>query len=81
MTDLRARLADALMDGVGADELDAYQAADVLLSLPGIAIVELPELPGHLDPMNPNNRDFDPAKARELAAALLAAADKAEKED
>lgn len=51
MIDLRARLADVLGDafinvpaGVNDDFSWANYLADVLLSLPGIAIVELPEL-------------------------------------
>lgn len=50
MSDLRARLADVLGDafinvpaGVNDDFSWANYLADVLLSLPGIAIVELPE--------------------------------------
>jgi hypothetical protein len=50
MTDIRARLTDALREHASwavPMRDDAERIADVLLSLPGIAIVELPEpLPG-----------------------------------
>lgn len=80
MTDIRSRIADV----IAHHRLDsAEQVADVLLSLPGIAIVELPDT---------GNIWFDdgwarfeelsvPPKAEEMrrfAAALLAAANAAE---
>lgn len=95
VTDLRARIADALMDGVGADELDAYQAADVLLSLSSIAIVDLPKgavgwasedwLAIPLSRGRPGIRvsvesPLFPDSARDFAAALLAAANETEQD-
>lgn len=45
MGDIRTRLADALRDQFRAPPLQLDYAAGVLLSLPGIAIIELPESP------------------------------------
>lgn len=55
MSDLRTRLADALrMNGDTCTRANAEYLADVLLSLPGIAIVELPErLPGFVEGEKP----------------------------
>jgi hypothetical protein len=88
VTDIRARLADALR---GTDRYlsgsDPDQLADVLLSLPGIAIVELPEpntiavAAGDLVEFRIVGGDsvlYQPDGARRVAAALLAAADAAE---
>lgn len=101
MTDIRTRLADFLYDsGVPPDDVDARVAE--LLSLPGIAIVGLPE-PDHTDDrgwmwwsakgkwdsydlcikagsgvVEHRVRSYAIAKARALAAALLAAANAAE---
>lgn len=47
MSDVRARIADALHDN-GCHPDDAAELADALLSLRGIAIVELPE-PSYID--------------------------------
>lgn len=51
MTDIRTRLADALAAELeirrGTVQTWGAHIADVLLSLPGIAIVELPELDNH----------------------------------
>jgi hypothetical protein len=84
MTDIRTRLADALQFHLGeyalhhgGKGLDTY-LADVLLSLPGIAIVELPE---GRPVLNPRWRAFvkrSPETASLFAAALLAAANAAE---
>lgn len=60
-TDLRIRLAEAVMDAVGADEQDAYQVVDVLLSLPGIASVTLPEPDGAVWRIN---EDFEVSPMR-----------------
>ena len=43
MTDLRARLADALKEGLRGNVPMAEYLAGLLLSLPDIAIVEVPE--------------------------------------
>lgn len=90
MTDLRAHLTDALAlefrdDPLSPCEITATFAshlADVLLRLPGIAIVELPE--AHED-VRIYKRSIwiltnalTPGYAREIAAALLAAANAAE---
>ena len=73
MTDIRTRLADALIYEVGADVEDAYVAADALLSLPGIAIVNLPESP-ELSTRWSTFCRLSPDKATLFAAALIASA-------
>lgn len=105
MTDIRTRLTDALADGLEnkqnaklsipfARGRVAYHLADVLLALPGIAIVELPEPIGDRSnvtgaikkprwtcTINPDSSiEFEgsPEEARALAATLLAAANAAE---
>jgi hypothetical protein len=99
MSDVRQLLTDALTGMVGelgakTKRGDAEIAADELLSLPGIAIVELPEQPWD-DPFAvavvPHSTDLiliwegrpigavTVPYARTSSAALLAAADKAEK--
>lgn len=80
MSDVRKRVADTLLEQIpefGA----AYsgRVADVLLSLPGIAIVELPtqnvwDLDGIKFGVNP----MTPGLAREIAVGLLAAANAAD---
>lgn len=76
------------------------EAADAILALPGIAVVELPE-PDYVDDevtesgksgygwdgvyacagsVYLEEDELSPTKARDFAAALLAAADRAEKE-
>lgn len=86
MTDLRARLADALADGLESKrgaKLSiplargnvAEHLADVLLSLPGIAIVESEML---RDAAEFIDREAGSQFSHDLAAALLAAADAAE---
>lgn len=92
MTDLRARLAEALQRSPFRAGLyipiDAVP--DLLLSLPGIASVELPEKvdgPGEwtgpvwvsrAGNVRMGTSQWSPGRARELAAALLAAANAAE---
>lgn len=99
MTDIRTRLVGALREKLAAicDSDYARWAdhfADVLLSLPGIAIVELPEPIGDRSnvtdaiknprwtcTINPDSSiEFEgsPEEARALAATLLAAANAAE---
>jgi len=104
MTDIRTRIAAAIMQtchGVYMD--DAVNAADAILALPGIAVVELPEpsefadmwLHGNVHAASPSTHpgtpvalEIDPGSpvcfsieyARDLAAALLAAAEYAERE-
>lgn len=92
MTDLRARLAEVLRQRI--NELNHWplsfeQLLDVLLSLPNIAIVELVNKPddwdlkivegGYVQDMSPSDFRGTPNDTRAFAAALLAAADAAEK--
>lgn len=91
MSDLRTRLADALqreLDEHGYEDDDekrgqvAHHFADVLLSLPGIAIVELPDVPNMGVGIGLGvwqGTELFPQKARELAVELLAAANAAER--
>lgn len=86
MSDIRARLVDALQNQDGWDLFTPEAAVDVLLSLPGIAVVELPALPSSgvvtdgrwvLDQSWYADQRMRPRSAREHAAALLAAANAA----
>jgi hypothetical protein len=76
MTDLHARLAEALAEVInGDDPWGCDDLADVLLSLDGIAIVELPDTfdrPG-VSPF----QHRPPSEMRAIAAALLTAANAA----
>jgi hypothetical protein len=98
-TDLRAHLTDEIQKLRLAKVLTSEELADRLLSLPGIAIVELPEpesstdthdhqvwhFPHYISGWNGEfpgvmdcDAEMDPSVARSIAAALLAAANKAE---
>jgi hypothetical protein len=76
MSDIRARLAAALrLNGDTCTRANADHLADVLLSLPGIAIVELPRNPELNDRWASFARRA-PKQARALAAALLSTAER-----
>lgn len=100
MTDVRQRLADALqreLDEHGYEDDDekrgqvAYHFADVLLSLPGIAVIDLPSV-AHKGPYDTDASAFRGAAdrldggyspggsnvKRAISQLLLAAADAAE---
>lgn len=79
MSDIRTRLADALTREMTTDGVPHTGAhlADVLLSLPSIAIVELPgegEIDNWGDEVS-HWADTHPDDVPKLAAALLAAAE------
>lgn len=88
MSDLRARIADALREhhenlGTKIGVVDNYwlHLADGVLSLPGIAVVQLPNL--NIWPLaeisfGNNKSPMSPELARTIAAGLLASADAAE---
>lgn len=85
MSDIRARLADALREhltcdcGQWAEDLGdtCEHLAVVLLSLPGVAVVDAEML---RDAGEFIDREAGSAFSQDLAAALLAAANKAEQE-
>lgn len=83
MTDIRTRLADVIRDYPQSrwegDPYTCEEIADVLLSLPGIAIVELPTVNvWDLSEISFGVNPMTPGLARNIAAALLAAANAAE---
>lgn len=81
MTDLRTRLVDELLTAGAREKLNAEWVIDVLLSLPGIAIVEVPQVPvGLLWPKTFTPNELTPREMRDFAAALLAAANAAKKQ-